>query len=81
MACNKCGAPAKGRLCSLCEADGRMQEISDDLTEKFDEGGNETRSVQLRDSETPDDYGHARRNAQQLRMAEQELEDEDDANV
>lgn len=37
MACERCGAPAQGRLCSVCEADDRMDEIATDLTEQFDE--------------------------------------------
>lgn len=37
MGCDRCGQPAQGRYCSICEADDRMDEISKHLTEKFDQ--------------------------------------------
>lgn len=37
MACERCSAPCQGRLCSLCEADDRMDEIGQKLTEKYDQ--------------------------------------------
>jgi len=41
MACDRCGQPAQGRYCSVCEADDRMDEIATNLTEKFDQEDND----------------------------------------